>query len=208
MTNRQPRRARGALFVDRLLYERRPGGGRFVTFTRRAQLGLLWAFLACFALAGVSTGALVLGWHRDRAQAAAILALQAENERLGHDLAAARAAPAADAMVAERATLEIERRSVAARLEAARAEAALLAARLEAAERARDRLAGENAGLAARSRALEEELARLEDAGGADMGAMAPAGPDERLRAAETRQAALEAYLAAHAPTPPEPAPR
>lgn len=299
MTTREQKsaaRRSNALFVDRLLYERRPGGGRFVTFTRRAQLALFTVFLICLGLAVVSTAGLVLGYRLYREQAAmasghdraaapagdgeALAEMRRENERLRAALEAARSERLDEA----RSALEVEKRAIAAELETARAKEALLTTRLESAERARtklaaeleeakgriatlerttgtqgtgagmaaggeerdrlaaelarikmqrdeleqalatakgqvagpdgsaqaallterDRLLAENASLATRSRELDEELAKVRNA------CAQPAATDlvERLRTAEERRAALEAYLAQRAPTPPEPAPR
>jgi hypothetical protein len=149
MTRRAPNAK--ALFVDRQIYEHRPGGGRFVTFTRKAQLRLLTLFLAFVALGVLSTTGLVLGYRLYREQGLELARLQAAFPK-----AAPR--PEADGVLEQargeidlerraladaRAALEVEKRSLAAALEAAEARAQLLAEQLDSAERGRRRLGEE-----------------------------------------------------------------
>jgi hypothetical protein len=159
MTKREQKgavRRSGMLIVDRLLYERRPGGGRFVTFTRWAQLGLLALFVGSLALAAVSTTALVLGYRHYRAQMALLQAAPApqdaalaearlEADRLRAALEEARGERRDDAgaLEAARAALEVEKRAAEAALETARARIDLLTQQVESGERARQKLAAE-----------------------------------------------------------------
>ncbi|MEK0082572.1 hypothetical protein [Benzoatithermus flavus] len=218
MTTREQKsatRRSNALFVDRLLYERRPGGGRFVTFTRRAQLALFAVFLICLGLAVVSTAGLVLGYRFYREQVAmasghdrvadpagdgeALAEMRRENERLRAALEAARSERRTEAGTLDeaRSALEVEKRAIAAELETARAKEALLTTQLESAERTRAKLAAE----------LEEakgRIATLERTPGAQgTGAGMVAGNEERDRLAaelariKTQRDELEQALAA-----------
>lgn len=205
MASREPGSAarRGkAWFVDRLLYERRPGGGRFVTLTRRAQIAMLTLFLLALGWAGAATGGLVLGYRHHREQIAALgQAGQANAAAVAeHDRALAEAnaeierlrtalATAGDA----RAALEVERRAVASGLEAARAKEALLTAQLEGAERARAKLAAELEEAKGRIAALEGS-AGTAAAGAADQGELARLAAENATLVARGRD--LEAELA------------
>ena len=160
MTRREPtRRAPSSrtLFVDRQIYEHRPGGGRCVPFPRTAQLRLLTRFVAFGAVAAIPTTGLVLGYRLDREQSLELARLQAgSGSTTAADEALAQARGEIDRLRAaldragesgaledERAALEVEKRSVAAELESAEAKVELLTGQLESAERARQRLGEE-----------------------------------------------------------------
>jgi chromosome segregation ATPase len=148
-------------FVDRLLYEKRPGGGRFVTFTRKAQLRLLAVFLSCLVLAVGSTTGLVLGYRLYERQSRALAELQAglpaagsgaqalaeartEIDGLRAALEEARSRPSDERALEDmRAALEVEKRTITAALETAETKAKLLAEQLESAERSRQKLEAE-----------------------------------------------------------------
>lgn len=164
----------GAFFVDRHVYERRSGSGRFVTFTRQAQLRLFWLFLFLFIVAGLSTTGLVKGYGLYREQArelaalragavpsktaaaeagdeAALVSARAEIEALRAQLAAAgvedQASVSSAAIAEERAALEVEKRSITAELQAVKAQAKLLTEQLESSERQRAKLSDDIAAL-------------------------------------------------------------
>ena len=130
------------LFVDRHVYERRPSGGHVVTFTRRAQLGLVVCLVMLLALClglGASAAYLWLATQPSAGQAARpmpgpsttadasgrvadltrqVSALSSRNEDLARRLQAAsgsaKAADGADKMTAEIATLKSELATVTA----------------------------------------------------------------------------------------------
>lgn len=139
----------GGLFVDRHVYERKGGRGRYVTFSRRAQLRLALVFLLTLLVAMALAAALIYGFTRYRALEAQLARVPAASD-----------VPVADETTALRAALEEgreKRAELAAELETQRqlaADAAKL--RVELAQ-----LQGERDGLVQRQAEAEAKLTEL-----------------------------------------------